>query len=116
MDYDLIHDVMTGSRLLAWAAAHRTPLAIFCGFRFLFPADAFSHIRQVCARHPMRKSLNPYRYPYAQIANAIRQSRAELWTGAGFHEGLAAGVLEKATAFGFAAVFTAREGWMRSKA
>ncbi len=114
MDYDLIHDVMTGGRLLAWAAAHRTPLAIFCGYRFLFPEDAFTHIRQVCARHPMQGFCNPYRYPYTQVAHAISHSRAELWTGTGFHEGLAVGAMEKAADFGFAIVFTTREAWIHS--
>ena len=116
MDYDLIHDVMTGGRLLKWAAKHRVPLLIFCGFRFLFPEDAFDYIRQLCARYPMRLSRNLYSYPYTEISEAVRQSGAEVWTGAGFHEGLVAGALEKAEAFGFSAVFATREAWVKSKA
>jgi hypothetical protein len=115
MDFDVIHDVMTGGRLLAWAAAHRVPLAIFCGFRFLFPEDAFSYIRAVCANIPMRVRGNPYCYPYQEVSEAIRHSGVEVWTGAGFHEGLDAGVLEKAAQFGMAAVFTSQEAWDRWK-
>ena len=113
MDFDLIHDVMTGGRLLTWAAKHRIPLLIFCGYRFLFPEDAFEHIRKVCRRLPMRRERNPYSYPYTKISEAVRQSGAEVWTGAGFHGGLAAGATEKAEQFGYAAVFTSRESWKR---
>ncbi len=111
MDYDLIHDVMTGGRLLEWAARHRVPLAIFCGYRFLFQEDAFEHMREVCRHHPMKYFRNPYHYPYQEISEAIRTSGAEVWIGAGSHEGLAAGVLEKAEKFGLAAVFTSRDAW-----
>jgi hypothetical protein len=111
MDFDIIHDVKTGRRLLTWAAVHHVPLAVFCGYRFLFPEDAFSHIREVCSRIPMRGWDNPYYYPYEEISEAIRHSGVEVWTGAGYHEGLAAGVIEKAELFGFAAVFTTQESW-----
>lgn len=111
MDYDLIHDVMQGGPLLAWAAEHRVPLAVFCGYRFLFPEDAFPHIQHVCRQHPMKQFANPFDYPYSEVSDAVRQSGAEVWTGAGFTEGLAAGTLEKAERFGFASVFTSREGW-----
>ncbi len=116
MDYDLIHDVMTGGRLLKWAAKHRVPLLVFCGYRFLFPEDAFEHICQVCARFPMRASRNPFSYPYTEVSEAVRQSGAEVWTGAGFHKGLIAGAMDKAKEFGFTAVLTTREAWARSKA
>jgi hypothetical protein len=106
---------MTGGRLLAWAADHRVPLAIFCGFRFLFPEDAFSSIRKACEQSPMRAYKNPYHLPYREVSEAIRHSGAEVWTGAGFHEGLAAGVLEKAEQFGMAAVVTTQEAWDRWK-
>ncbi len=114
MDYDLIHDVMTGGRLLDWAAKHHVPLLIFCGYRFLFPENAFSHIEMVCARMPMNDWSNPYQYPYLEVFQAIQRSGAEIWTGTGFHEGLEAGVLEKAKAFGFSAVLTTRESWIRA--
>lgn len=119
MDFDLIDDVKTGGRLLAWAAERHVPLAVFCGFRFLFPEDAFPHIREFCKRIPMRVPGNPYRFPYREVSEAIRRSKAEVWTGAGFSEGLAAGVLDKAETFGLAAVFTTQKAWdcwTRSKA
>lgn len=113
MDYDLIHDVMTGGKFLAWAARNRVPLLIFCAYRFLFPEDAFEHIKQVCRHYPMRAFRNPYRFPYQEISEALKQSGGEVWTGTGFHEGLAAGALEKAEQFGFGAVLTSREAWSR---
>ena len=115
MDYDLVHDVMMGGRLLEWAAKHRVPLLIFCAYRFLFLEDAFPHVKSVCAQMPMNDWGNPYQYPYQEISQAIQRSGAEVWTGAGLHEGLAAGVLEKAKAFGFSTVFTTREAWIQSK-
>ena len=112
MDYDLIHDVMTGGRLLDWSAKNRVPLLIFCGYRFLFSENAFEHIRTVCARMPMNDWKNPYhQHQYREISQAIKRSGAEVWTGAGFHEGLATGALEKAEEFGYAVVFTSRESW-----
>lgn len=111
MDFDIIHDVNTGGHLLAWAAKHHVPLAVFCGYRFLFPEDAFSHIREFCTRVPMRGQGNPYDYPYQEVSEAIRRSGADVWTGSGYHEGLAAGVLEKAERFGLAAVFTTQVAW-----
>lgn len=111
MDYDLIHDVMTGGALLAWAAHHHVPLAVFCGYRFFFPEDAFSHIKATCAQHPMNNFHNPYCYPYTEVSRAIRDSGAELWTGAGFVEGMRAGAVRKAEEFGFAGVLTSREAW-----
>ena len=113
MDFDLIDDVKTGGRLLTWAAEHNVPLAIFCGFRFLFPEGAFPYIRDFCKRIPMEVPGNPYRYPYSEISEAIHCSGAEVWTGAGFHEGLAAGALDKAKEFGMAAVFTSQDAWNR---
>lgn len=119
MEFDLVDDVRVGGRLLAWAAEHHVPLAIFCGFRFLFREDEFNHIREVAAEQPMEAPGNPYRYPYQEISDAIRRSGAEVWTGVGFAEGLAAGAIERAEHFGMAAVFTNQKAWdcwMRSKA
>ncbi|MEN6449891.1 MAG: hypothetical protein ABFC96_05305 [Thermoguttaceae bacterium] len=111
MEFDLVDDVRVGGRLLAWAAEHRVPLAIFCGFRFLFREDAFDHIREVAAAMPMEAPGNPYRYPYAEISDAIRRTGAEVWTGVGYAEGLAAGAIELAEQFGMSAVFTTQEAW-----
>lgn len=111
MDFDIIHDVMTGGKLLDWSARHGVPLVIFCGYRFLFPEHAFGHIRDVCARIPMSCSGNPYRFPYQEVSETIKRSGAQIWTGAGFTEGLQAGVLRKAEQFGMAGVLTSRNAW-----
>jgi len=103
---------MTGRRLLEWAAAHRVPLAIFCGYRFLFRSDAFAHIRQVAAQHPFNQAGNPFEYPFTEISDAIRSSHAQVWTGAGFHEGLEAGTIARAERFGFSGVLTTKAAWM----
>lgn len=111
MDLDLIHDVATDCQLLNWAARAHVPLAIFCGYRFLFPADAFVHIRQVANIHPWPPEIDPFGYPYAAIADAIQRSGAEVWTGAGFDEGLNANALELAKRFGFKGVLTTPSAW-----
>jgi hypothetical protein len=116
MDYDLIHDVMTGAALLAWASHHRVPLAVFCGYRFFFPEDAFAHIKATCVQHPMNNFENPYCYPYTDVSRAILDSGAELWTGAGFIEGIRAGAVRRAEEFGFAGVLTSTEAWEASDA
>ncbi|MCC7481759.1 MAG: hypothetical protein IT541_09585 [Hyphomicrobiales bacterium] len=111
MDLDLIHDVMTGRQFLEWASTHRVPLVIFCGYRFLFHGDAFEHIRQVDLQHPFNQAGNPFKYPFSEISDAIRSSHAEVWTGAGFHEGLEAGTISRAERFGFSGVLTTRAAW-----
>lgn len=119
MDEDLIDDVQTGGHLLAWAGAHRVPLAKHCGFRFLFPEDAFPPDHKLCPNDGLLIPGNPYRFPYREISEAIRRSGAEVWTGAGCADGLMAGVLDKAEEFGMAAVFTTQDAWdcwTRSKA
>ena len=112
MDFDLIHDVMTGARLLGWAAAHGVPLAVFCGYRFLFSEDAFPEIERVSASYSFALFGNPYRYPFAEVSDAIRESGAEAWTGAGFADGLRWGVFERAREFGFSGVLTTKEAWL----
>ena len=111
MDYDLVHDIKTGGRLLAWAAAQRIPLAVFCGYRFLFRGDEFSHLQQVNAKYPFYLYGNRYRYPFTEVSEAIRSSHAEVWTGAGFTGGLEAGALQRAEQFGFAGVMTTKDAW-----
>ena len=112
MDLDLIHDAMTGRRLLDWAAFTRVPLVIFCGYRFLFREDEFDHIRKVAAQHPFNQARNPYVYPYTEVSDAIRRSHATVWTGAGFDEGLRAGSIHKAERFGFSGVLTSKAAWI----
>jgi len=111
MDFDLLHDVMTGGRLLAWAAANKVPLVIFCGYRFVFQEDEFEHIKLYSKRYDFGSFGNPYKYPFGEISDAIKASGAEVWTGAGFEGGLLAGVLEKAERFGFGGVLTTRPAW-----
>jgi len=111
MDYDLIHDVMTGGRLLAWAAVNKVPLVIFCGYRFVFKEDEFEHIKIYSKRYSFESFGNPYKYPFGEISDAIKASKAEVWTGAGFDGGLLAGVLEKAERFGFKGVLTTKPAW-----
>ena len=111
MDFDLIHDVKTGGKLLAWSAANKVPLAICCGYRFVFKGDEFENIRFYSERYNFKHFGNPYRYPFAEISDAIKASKAEVWTGAGYEGGLAAGVLDKAERFGFAGVFTTKKAW-----
>jgi hypothetical protein len=111
MDFDLMQDAMFDAPLMRWAAEHHVPLAVFCGYRFLFPEDAFSHIRNVCAQFPLNVWWTDYRYPYEEVSRLIKQTGVEVWTGAGRDQGLAAGVLERAAAFGISGVFTERRFW-----
>ena len=111
MDFDLIHDVMTGRRLLRWAAAHRVPLVVHRGYRFFFPPDAFEHIREVSGRHPFSAFGNLFAYPFPEVSIAIKHTGAEAWTGAGLAGGLQHGAIEKARAFGFSGVAASREAW-----
>ena len=111
MDFDLIHDVMTYGRLLRWAAQRNVPLAIFCGYRFLFEADAFEHIKEVSKRYDFGSFGNPYTYPFREISDAIKTSGAEVWTGVGYAEGLQAGAIDKAEQFGFRGVMTKKKAW-----
>lgn len=113
MDYDLLQDAMYGCRLMRWAAKRNVPLAVFCGYRFLFPPDAFEHIRWACWRFPMDVPWSHYRYPYRHLSRQVRQTGVELWVGAGTYEGLAAGTLERARDFGIRGVFTDRGSWLR---
>ena len=54
---------------------------------------------------------HPHRYPYHGIRTAIRDTGIEMWTGAGYAEGLRAGSLEKADRFGFQGVLSTRDAW-----
>lgn len=110
-DMDIIQDVMTGGRLLEWAGTHKVPLAIFCGYRFLFEEDAFEEIRKYSKEIPFAMCHNPYDLPYEEISHAIRSTGAEVWTGAGFHEGLLNGTMQKAEKFGFKGVLTTKAAW-----
>ncbi len=107
-NYDLVHEVMDGSRFLAWSAQNHVPLILFCGYSFLFPDDAFEAVRLRWKSWPYPC---PYKYPYREVSEAIKKRGAEVWTGAGFQEGLKSGVLEKAEEFGFSMVLTTREAW-----
>ena len=111
MDYDLIHDVMTGCKLLRWSVFHKIPLVIFCGYRFLFHGDEFEHIKKYSHRYQISDFGNPYQYPFREVSDAIYKSGAELWAGAGFEGGLQAGSIEKAERFGFKGVLTTRAAW-----
>jgi hypothetical protein len=111
MDFDVIQDVMSGHRLLSWAARNHVPLVIFCGYRFLFKGDEFEHIAICSRQHSFSHFANPYKYPFREISDAIHDSGAEVWTGAGFAEGLAAGALESAQRFGFNGVLTSKAAW-----
>lgn len=111
MDFDLIHDVMTGGRLLAWSAKRAVPLLVFCGYRFLFDADAFEHISTVSRSYPFESFGNPYRFPFDEVSDALRASGACVWTGAGYVEGIRQGAVEKAGKFGFSGVVTAKAAW-----
>lgn len=114
VDYDILQDVVCGGQLMRWAAERNVPLAIFCGYRFLFPPDAFPHIRWACEHYPINKvSWTHYRYPYLELSRLVRLTGVEIWTGAGTYQGLAAGALERAAAFGMRGVFTDRGGWQR---
>lgn len=112
MDMDLIHDAMSGRRLLDWAAAHSVPLVIFCGYRLLFRDDEFAHIHQVAAQYPFDQAGNPFVYPYTEVSDAIKDSHAEVWTGVGFEEGLRAGAMGRAEQFGFCGVLTSKAAWI----
>ena len=65
MDFDIIHDVRTGGRLLTWAAVHHVPLAVFCGYRFLRPD-------QILLREYARRRV----YSVPSLASSPRDTQA----------------------------------------
>ena len=112
MDFDIIHDVMTGARLLRWAGARGVPLAVFCGYRLLFPANAFDELARVDKLYPFADFGIRDQYPFDQVSDAIKASGAEVWTGAGFADGLRQGVIERAGASGLSGVMTGKGAWI----
>ena len=81
MDIDLLHDASFDGPLMQWAAVRKVPLAIFCGFRFLFPEDAFSEIDTISKKYPFPFDCAETRRLVAKLATLIQQTGVEIWTG-----------------------------------
>jgi len=53
MDFDIVDDVSLGGPLLSWCAGHGVPLAVFCGYRFLFAPGETGTMQGLQKKYPM---------------------------------------------------------------
>ena len=111
MDFDVIHDVMTGARFLKWCGKKGVTLIIMCGYRFLYRQDEFHHIQVAEKCYPFKNWGNPYDLPYKEVSDAIKASKVFAIIGGGFDDGLNHRVISKARDFGFQGVVTSRWAW-----
>jgi len=110
----LVFDYAQGSRFLSWLSDHKVPIVLFSGWRLLLDPKTLvgRHADEVMGYDQFYDyDWHPHRYPYAELSAAIKETGAEVWTGAGYVEGLRAGTLAKAVAFGMSGVVTNRCAW-----
>lgn len=110
----LVFDYAQDCRFMRWLAEYRVPMILFSGWRLLLDP------KTLCERHASEVmghdqfydyKWHPHRYPYAELSAAIKATGVEVWTGVGYAEGLRAGTVAKAEAFGMKGVLTHRAQW-----
>lgn len=116
-----IDDCRDPSRpLLSWCAGKQVPVILWIGFRFLFPDDPKdpSYVEEVSWIKPHGVKIDKKFswkgqsvFPHDDIRTSVKRSGVEIWTGAGWADGLKHGSLAKAEAFGFKGVLTSAASW-----
>ena len=113
IDFDIVIDAILHGKFMTWCAQHKVSLLVLCGYRFLFPNDAFPMISGVSKNYPFEDY--GWRFPetFNYVSEVVKGTGVDMWTGAGHFEGLTHGVVEKAGAFGFTGVATYGPIWTK---